>query len=129
MQQRAGLREHNRLRRLPPNQLAPPPGRMTFSASTGFPDDSSAVEIGNGEVVAVVCAVRNSLGDALVRPGRVVVNLVLSQEGAQVVFPRGSACDPEAPGARLWVPIIHPCWSGRWTRSRHAQVAVATNGT
>jgi hypothetical protein len=37
-----------------------------------------------GEVAAVVFAVGDALGDALVRPGRVVVRLVFRQDGAQV---------------------------------------------
>jgi hypothetical protein len=42
--------------------------------------DPFAVEVGNGEVVIVVFAV----GDALVRPSRVVMRLVLGQDGAQM---------------------------------------------
>jgi hypothetical protein len=49
--------------------------------------DPSAVAAGNGEVTAVVSAVGDALGDALVRPGRVVVHLVISQDGAQMAFP------------------------------------------
>jgi hypothetical protein len=43
------------------------------AAQDGFPEDRSAVDIGNGEVAGVVPAVGHALGDALVRPGRVVV--------------------------------------------------------
>ena len=35
-----------------------------------------AVEVGNGAVAAIVFTVGDALGDALVRPGRVVVHLV-----------------------------------------------------
>jgi hypothetical protein len=46
--------------------------------------DPFAVEVGNGEVSTVVFAVGDALGDALVRPGRVVVRLVFGHNGAQV---------------------------------------------
>ena len=46
--------------------------------------DPFAVEAGNGEVATVVFAVGDALGDALVRPGRVVVHLVSGQHGAQM---------------------------------------------
>jgi hypothetical protein len=39
------------------------------AAQDGFSEDPSAVEVGNGEVAAVVSAVGDSLGDPLVRPG------------------------------------------------------------
>jgi len=45
--------------------------------------DPSAVEVGNGEVFTV----GDALGNALVRPGRVVVHLVFSQDGAQMALP------------------------------------------
>jgi hypothetical protein len=45
--------------------------------------DPCAVEIVNGELITVF-ALGNALGDALVRPGRVVMRLVLGQHGAQV---------------------------------------------
>ena len=49
--------------------------------------DPFVLEVGNGEeAVAVVLAAGDALGDALVRPGRVVVHLVLGQDGAQVCF-------------------------------------------
>jgi hypothetical protein len=46
--------------------------------------DPLVVEAGNGEVATVVFTVRDALGDALVRPGRVAVHLVFSQHGAQM---------------------------------------------
>ena len=52
--------------------------------------DPSAVEVGNGEVAAVVFAAGDALADALVRPGRVVVHLVFGQDGASEP-PRGSS--------------------------------------
>ena len=45
--------------------------------------DPFAVEVGNGEVATVVLPL-GTLGDALVRPGRVVVRLVSGQDGAQM---------------------------------------------
>jgi hypothetical protein len=54
------------------------------AAQDGFSVDPSAVEVSNGEVATVVFAIGDALGDALVRPGRVVVHLVLGQHGAQV---------------------------------------------
>jgi hypothetical protein len=48
--------------------------------------DPFAVEVGNGGVATVVFAVGDALGDALVRPGRVVMRLVLGQDGAQVAL-------------------------------------------
>ena len=50
--------------------------------------DPFAVEIGNGEVATVVFTVGDTLGDALVRPGRVVVHLVLGQDGTQMALPK-----------------------------------------
>jgi hypothetical protein len=49
--------------------------------------DRSAVEVDDGGVAAIVFTVGDALGDALVRPGRVVVRLVLGQHGAQVRLP------------------------------------------
>ena len=46
--------------------------------------DPSAVGVGSSEVAAVVFAVGDALGDALVRPSRVVMHLVLGQYGAQM---------------------------------------------
>ena len=46
--------------------------------------DPLVVEVGIGEEVAIVIAAGDVLGDALVRPGCVVVHLVLGQDGAQV---------------------------------------------
>ncbi len=46
--------------------------------------DPFAIEVGNGEVATVVFAVGDALGDALVRPSRVVMRLVLGQDGAQM---------------------------------------------
>ena len=45
-----------------------------------------AVEVGNSGVATVVFAVGDALGDALVRPGRVVMRLVFGQDGAQVAL-------------------------------------------
>ena len=48
--------------------------------------DPFAVEVRNGEVATVVFTAGDALGDALVRPGRVVVHLVFGQDGAQVAL-------------------------------------------
>jgi hypothetical protein len=45
--------------------------------------DPFAVEIGNGQLITVF-AVGDALCDALVRPGRVVMRLVFSQDGPQM---------------------------------------------
>jgi hypothetical protein len=42
------------------------------AARDGFSVDLFAVEVGNGDVATVVFAAGDALGDALVRPGRVV---------------------------------------------------------
>ena len=55
-----------------------------YHADRGFSVDPSAVEVGNGEVATVVFAVGDALGDALMRPSRVVMRLVLGQDGAQM---------------------------------------------
>jgi len=58
------------------------------AAQDRLPDDPCAVEVGNAEATDVVFTVGNALGDALVRPGYVVVRLVFSQDGAQMAFPQ-----------------------------------------
>ncbi len=50
------------------------------AAQDGFSVDPFAVEVGNGEVATV----GDALVDSLVRPSRVVMRLVLGQDGAQV---------------------------------------------
>jgi len=52
--------------------------------------DPFAVEVGNSEVAAVVFAVGDALGDALVRPGRVVVDLVSARMVRRCASPRTS---------------------------------------
>jgi len=48
----------------------------------GFSADPSAVEAGFGAAARVMFSLGDVLGDALVRPGHVVVRLILSQHGA-----------------------------------------------
>ena len=48
--------------------------------------DPFAVEVGNRDAATVVFASGDALGDALVRPGRVVMRLVFGQDGAQVAL-------------------------------------------
>ena len=67
------------------------------AAQDGFSEDPFAVEVGNGEVAAVVFAVGDALGDALVRPGRVVVHLVFGQDGAQMALPEDQHAVQELP--------------------------------
>ena len=55
---------------------------------TGFRWIRSAVEVGNGDMATVVFAIGDSRGDALVRPGGVVMRLVFGQDGAQWPSPR-----------------------------------------
>jgi hypothetical protein len=45
-----------------------------------------AIEIGDGDVTTVVFTVGDALGDALVRPGHVVMRLVLGQDRTQVAL-------------------------------------------
>jgi hypothetical protein len=52
-----------------------------------FSVDRAASEVGIGEAAAAVVAVRDALGDALMRPGHVVVHLIFSQDGAQMGLP------------------------------------------
>jgi hypothetical protein len=59
--------------------------------------DPFAVEVGNGGVATVVFAVGDALGDALVRPGRVVMRLVFGQDGAQVALAEDQHAVEELP--------------------------------
>ena len=54
------------------------------AAQDGFSADPFGVEAGYGAAGTVEFVVGDALGDALVRPGRVVVHLVFGQGGAQV---------------------------------------------
>ncbi len=56
--------------------------------------DPFAVEVGNRDVATVVFAIGDALGDALVRPGRVVVHLVFGQDGAQMALPEDQQAVP-----------------------------------
>jgi hypothetical protein len=64
------------------------------------------VEVGNGEMTAIMLALGNALGDALVRPGR-------SAGGAR----RGSACDRGAPGAGCRRGARRRVHRGAWGRA------------
>jgi hypothetical protein len=50
----------------------------------GFPADLPCVDVGYGRGVSIALVGGDALGDALVRPGRVVMRLVAGQDGAQV---------------------------------------------
>jgi len=51
-----------------------------------------------------VFAVGDALGDALVRPDRVVVHLVFSQDGEQMTFAEDAACRPSSSTMRAVRP-------------------------
>jgi hypothetical protein len=80
------------------------------AAQDGFSKDPFTVEVGNGEMTAIMLAVGNALGDALVRPGRVVVHLVLGQDGAQVALAEDRHAIEELPaqGAEALADRVHP---------------------
>ena len=91
--------------------------------------DPFAVEVGNGEAATAVFAVGDAVGDALVRPGRVVMRLVLGQDGAQVGARRGSARGRGALGAgyrprRSQVAFMR----GAWTAVRSPGAGGLENG-
>ncbi len=77
--------------------------------------DPFAIEVGNGEEAAVVFAVGDALGDALVRPGRVVVRLVLGQDGAQVRLTENSVRSRSSrrrvPTRRSQVAFMRGAWT------------------
>ena len=52
----------------------------------GFSADSLAIEVDCGDAGSFAVTAGDPLGDALMRPGRVVVDLVLDQDGAQMRF-------------------------------------------
>jgi hypothetical protein len=54
------------------------------AARDGFSADLLSVDVGQGGAGSVRFLVGDALGDALVRPGGVVVHLVLGQDGAQM---------------------------------------------
>jgi hypothetical protein len=57
---------------------------VDHAVEDGFSADPRDVEAGHGGQGSVAPGVGDALGDALVRPGGVVVNLVLDQDRAQV---------------------------------------------
>jgi hypothetical protein len=67
------------------------------AAKDRFSEDPFAVEVANGAMPAAVFAVGDALGDALVRPGRVVVHPVFSQDGTQMAFPEDQHAVQELP--------------------------------
>jgi hypothetical protein len=95
------------------------------AAQDGFSEDPSAVEVGKGEVATVVFAVGDALGDALVRPGRVAVHLVFSQNGAQMALPevstRSRSSRRRVPTRRSQIAFIR----GAWTAVRKILVPAA----
>jgi hypothetical protein len=77
--------------------------------------DPFAVEVGNSGVATAVFAVGDALSDALVRPGRVVMRLVVGQDGTQVAL----AEDQHAVG-ELCAPAS---WCGADGGERHQRFA------
>ena len=56
------------------------------AAQDGFSEDPFAVEVGHGDAGSVEFVIGDALGDALVRPGCVVVHLVFGQGGTQMAL-------------------------------------------
>jgi hypothetical protein len=85
------------------------------AAQDGFSVDPFAVEVGDGEGATVVFAIGNALGDALVRPGRVVVRLVFGQDSAQMALPEDRHAVEEltaqVPTRRSQVAFIRGAWT------------------
>ena len=77
--------------------------------------DPFAVEVGNDDVAAVVSAVGDALGDALVRPGRVVVHLVFGQDGVQMALPENQHAVQKlprrVPTTRSQIAFIREAWT------------------
>jgi len=57
------------------------------------------VDVGHARGVSVTFIVGDALGDALVRPGGVVVLLILHQDCAQMLLPENQETGPGARGA------------------------------
>ena len=64
------------------------------AAQDGFSADLLAIDVAHGGAGSFVSVVGDALGDALVRPGGVVVGLVLGQDGAQVPLAVDPAVSP-----------------------------------
>ena len=82
--------------------------------------DPFAVEVSNGETAAVVFAAGDALGDALVRPGRVVVHLVFGQDGAQMALPEDQRAVEE-----LTARNVHAFYTARLAQHMGARLALA----
>src|SRR6266704_2277521 len=70
-----------------PRTQAPLGGVHIFvdqAVEDGFSADLPCVDVGYGRGMSVAFVVGDALGDALVRPGRVVVHLVFGQDGPQM---------------------------------------------
>ena len=81
------------------------------AAEDGFPADLPGAGAGYGGRGSSVSGAGDALGDALVRAGRVVVRLVLGQDGAQVLFSedQDSVQDLAAQGAgEALAGRVHP---------------------
>ena len=71
------------------------------AAQDGFSEDPFAVEVGHGDAGSAGFVIGDALGDALVRPGCVVVHLVFGQDGTQMALPGIST---RSRGSRRSVP-------------------------
>src|ERR1017187_6728584 len=70
---------------------------VNHAVEDGFSADLPCADVGHGRGVNVGFIVGDALGDALMRPGRVVMRLVVGQDGTQ--GRRESARGPGSPGA------------------------------
>jgi hypothetical protein len=95
------------------------------AAQDGFSEDPFTVEVGNGAVAAAVFAVGDALGNALVRPGRVVVRLVFGQDSADSP-PRGSSTRSRSSRRRVPTRRSQIAFNrGAWTAMRTILVPAA----
>src|ERR1035437_9672663 len=90
-----------------------------------FSADPPRVEVCRGALGCVRVAVRDALGDALMRPGGVVVLLVLVQDGTQMCragnHTRSRSSRRNVPASRSQIAFIR----GAWTAVRRIVVPAA----
>jgi hypothetical protein len=77
--------------------------------------DPCGVEVGHGGAGDVTICVGDMLSDALVRPGRVVVRLILHDDGAQVRlaedYVRSGTSRRRVPTRRSQIAFIRGAWT------------------
>jgi hypothetical protein len=76
-------------------------------------------------VTTVVFTVGDALGDALARPGRVVVHLIFGQDGAQMAFPEDQHAVQELPAQGTDEASQIAFIRGAWTAVRTILVPLA----